>query len=139
MQVDVRLVAATNQDLRAAVAARRFREDLYFRLSVFPITVPPLRERPGDIPVLARFFVDRFCRDLKKKSWVLSPPALEQLQAYRWPVPGGHRDGRNNSGTPCRRAAGREPESFVDRQLEHLAAGAAQQEMLSVVVDAYKP
>ena len=85
VQVDVRLVAATNKGLRAAVAARRFREDLYFRLSVFPITVPPLRERPGDIPVLARFFVDRFCRDLKKKPLVLSPQALEQLQAYRWP------------------------------------------------------
>ena len=85
VQVDVRLVAATNKGLRAAVAARRFREDLYFRLSVFPITIPPLRERAADIPVLARYFVDRFCRDLKKKPLVVSPPALEQLQAYRWP------------------------------------------------------
>jgi len=85
VQVDVRLVAATNKGLRAAVAARRFREDLYFRLSVFPITVPPLRERPGDIPLLARYFVDRFCRDLKKKSLVLSPGAMEDLQSYRWP------------------------------------------------------
>jgi DNA-binding NtrC family response regulator len=85
VQVDVRLVAATNRGLRAAVAARRFREDLYFRLSVFPITVPPLRERPGDIPLLARYFVERFCRDLKKKALVLSPAALEQLQSYRWP------------------------------------------------------
>jgi DNA-binding NtrC family response regulator len=83
--VDVRLVAATNKGLRAAVAARRFREDLFFRLSVFPITVPPLRERGGDIPVLARYFVDRFCRDLKKKLLTLSPAALEQLQTYRWP------------------------------------------------------
>jgi DNA-binding NtrC family response regulator len=85
VQVDVRLVAATNRGLRAAVAARRFREDLYFRLSVFPITVPPLRDRPGDIPLLARHFVDRFCRDMKKKPLALSPAALEQLQSYRWP------------------------------------------------------
>jgi DNA-binding NtrC family response regulator len=85
VQVDVRLVAATNRGLRAAVAARRFREDLFFRLSVFPITVPPLRERPADVPILARYFVDRFCRDLKKKPLALSPAALEQLQAYRWP------------------------------------------------------
>jgi DNA-binding NtrC family response regulator len=83
--VDVRLVAATNKGLRAAVAARRFREDLFFRLSVFPITVPPLRERGGDIPVLARYFVERFCRDLKKRLLTLSPGALEQLQTYRWP------------------------------------------------------
>jgi DNA-binding NtrC family response regulator len=85
VQVDVRLVAATNRGLRAAVAARRFREDLFFRLSVFPITVPPLRDRPGDIPLLARFFVDRFCRDMKKKPLTLSPAALEQLASYRWP------------------------------------------------------
>jgi DNA-binding NtrC family response regulator len=83
--VDVRLVAATNRGLRAAVAARRFREDLFFRLSVFPITVPPLRDRGNDIPLLARYFVDRFCRDLKKKAIALSPAALEALQAYRWP------------------------------------------------------
>ncbi len=85
VQVDVRLVAATNRGLRAAVAARRFREDLFFRLSVFPITVPPLRDRAGDIPVLARYFVDRFCRDMKKKSLALSPAAMEQLVSYRWP------------------------------------------------------
>jgi DNA-binding NtrC family response regulator len=85
VQVDVRLVAATNRGLRAAVAARRFREDLFFRLSVFPITVPPLRERGGDIPTLARYFVERFCRDMKKKPLTLSPAALEQLQTYRWP------------------------------------------------------
>src|SRR5690349_15821457 len=85
VQVDVRLVAATNRGLRAAVAAKRFREDLYFRLSVFPITVPPLRDRAGDIPVLARFFVERFCRDLKKKPLTLSPEALEVLSTYRWP------------------------------------------------------
>ena len=83
--VDVRLVAATNRGLRAQVAARRFREDLFFRLSVFPITVPPLRERPGDIPLLARYFVERFCRDMKKRPIALTPTVLEQLVAYRWP------------------------------------------------------
>src|SRR4030095_13251475 len=82
-RVGVRLVAATNKGLKAAVAARRFREDLYFRLSVFPITVPPLRERQGDIPVLARYFVDRFCRDLKKKPLVIAPEAVEQPQFDR--------------------------------------------------------
>jgi DNA-binding NtrC family response regulator len=85
VQVDVRLVAATNRGLRAQVAARRFREDLFFRLSVFPITVPPLRDRPGDIPLLARYFVDRFCRDMKKKPLSLSPAAVDLLISYRWP------------------------------------------------------
>jgi DNA-binding NtrC family response regulator len=85
LQVDVRLVAATNRGLKAQVAQRRFREDLYFRLSVFPITIPPLRERQADIPTLARFFVERFCRELKKKTLALSPAALDSLQNYAWP------------------------------------------------------
>ena len=85
LQVDVRVVAATNRNLKAAVAARQFREDLYFRLSVFPITIPPLRERPADIPMLAKYFIERFCRDLKKKSLTLAPSALEELGTYRWP------------------------------------------------------
>lgn len=84
LHVDVRVVAATNRNLKAAVAARQYREDLYFRLSVFPITVPPLRERPGDIPLLARYFVDRFCREMKKKPLALSPGAIESLVAYGW-------------------------------------------------------
>ena len=85
LHVDVRIVAATNKGLRAAVAAKVFREDLYFRLSVFPITIPPLRDRPNDIPVLARVFVERFCREMKKKVATLSPAAIELLQKYSWP------------------------------------------------------
>ena len=84
LQVDVRVVAATNRNLKAAVAARQFREDLYFRLSVFPITIPPLRERPGDIQMLARSFIERFCRDLNKKPLVLAPSAVDALLAYSW-------------------------------------------------------
>jgi DNA-binding NtrC family response regulator len=85
LHVDVRVVAATNRNLKAAVAARQFREDLFFRLSVFPITIPPLRDRPSDIPTLARYFIDRFCRDLNKKPLVLSPSAEEELCSYPWP------------------------------------------------------
>jgi DNA-binding NtrC family response regulator len=85
IQVDVRVVAATNRNLKAAVAARQYREDLYFRLSVFPITIPPLRERLDDIPMLAKFFVDRFCRDLNKKPLMFAPAAVDEMRAYGWP------------------------------------------------------
>ncbi len=85
VQVDVRLVAATNRGLKAQVAAKRFRDDLFFRLSVFPIVVPPLRERKGDVIRLAHHFVDRFCREMKKRPLAVAPAAIEALQAYPWP------------------------------------------------------
>jgi DNA-binding NtrC family response regulator len=85
LQVDVRVVAATNRNLKAAVAARQYREDLYFRLSVFPIVIPPLRDRPDDIPTLARYFIDKFCRELNKTSLSLSPAAEQELRVYGWP------------------------------------------------------
>jgi DNA-binding NtrC family response regulator len=84
IQVDVRIVAATNRMLRQAVASRQFREDLYFRLSVFPVTIPPLRERKEDIPKLAHHFVERVSRDVGKKL-TLSPEALQALVEHSWP------------------------------------------------------
>jgi DNA-binding NtrC family response regulator len=85
IQVDVRLVAATNRGLRQAVAARQFREDLYFRLSVFPVTIPPLRDRPGDVPLLARHFVQRTCSELGRKVLTLNARAVDALAAHSWP------------------------------------------------------
>ena len=70
---------------QTARGERQFREDLYFRLSVFPIQIPPLRERGDDVLILARHFVDKFCKDLNKKSLMLSPAALDDLKAYPWP------------------------------------------------------
>jgi DNA-binding NtrC family response regulator len=85
LHVDVRVVAATNRNLKQRVAERQFREDLYFRLSVFPIQIPPLRERTDDILILARHFVEKFCRDMNKKELTLAPGAIDDLQAYPWP------------------------------------------------------
>lgn len=84
IQLDVRIVAATNRGLRQAVAARQFREDLYFRLSVFPVEVPALRDRRADIPKLAHHFVERVSRDVGKRI-SLSPEAVAELLAHDWP------------------------------------------------------
>jgi transcriptional regulator with GAF, ATPase, and Fis domain len=85
LHVDVRVVAATNRNLKQGVALRQFREDLYFRLSVFPITIPPLRERSDDVTILATHFVEKFSREMKKKPLSLSLPSLDELKAYTWP------------------------------------------------------
>jgi len=84
-RADVRIVAATNRDLKKAAAAGRFREDLYYRLNVFPIQVPPLRERMDDIPLLAKHFVELSARELKCAKPRLTRAAVTQLQAYDWP------------------------------------------------------
>ena len=85
LHVDTRIIAATNRDLQSMVEEKRFREDLFFRLSVFPIPIPPLRSRPRDIPLLARFFVDKFCAQLHRPGLELGPAAIEAMEAYDWP------------------------------------------------------
>ncbi len=85
IEVDVRIIAATNKDLEHAIAERSFREDLYYRLSVVPITLPPLRERRGDILPLARHFLDGFNRDFKVSFRRFSPEAETLMTAYSWP------------------------------------------------------
>ncbi len=83
--VDVRVIAATNRDLSALVAAGKFRSDLFYRLNVFPVAVPPLRERQGDVSLLAAFFVQRFARKFGKPVKRLSEEALRRLASYSWP------------------------------------------------------
>jgi DNA-binding NtrC family response regulator len=84
-RANVRILAATNRDLKKAAAAGRFREDLYYRLNVFPIQVPPLRERLDDIPLLAKHFVDLSAKDLKCAKPRLTQAAVARLQNYDWP------------------------------------------------------
>jgi two-component system response regulator AtoC len=83
--VDVRVIAATNADLRQAVRERTFREDLYYRLNVVPVTAPPLRERKTDIGALVAHFVRKYAREFKKPVRSVSPGALPVLEAYHWP------------------------------------------------------
>ncbi|HEY7678318.1 MAG TPA: sigma-54 dependent transcriptional regulator [Candidatus Methylomirabilis sp.] len=85
IEVDVRIIAATNVELGRAVREKRFREDLYFRLNVFPIAIPPLRDRPEDLPVLVQHFISKFALEMRKRVTGITSEALRVLQTYAWP------------------------------------------------------
>ena len=85
IRIDVRVIAATNRDLQAAIEAGTFRSDLFYRLDVFPITVPPLRERADDIPLLVEYFIDRYARKAGKTIRRVNKRTLDRLQSYPWP------------------------------------------------------
>ena len=85
IRVDVRVISATNRNLQEEVRLGKFREDLFYRLNVLPIALPPLRERPGDIPRLVTFYIDAYNTEFKKRVRGVTPDAMQQLQRYPWP------------------------------------------------------
>jgi transcriptional regulator with GAF, ATPase, and Fis domain len=85
IRVDVRIIAATNRDLKTMVDDGKFRPDLYYRLAVFPVCVPPLRERRGDIPMLAHYFVRKHARRMNRNIESIPAHALDALTKYNWP------------------------------------------------------
>jgi formate hydrogenlyase transcriptional activator len=85
LKTNVRVVAATNRDLRAAISEGTFREDLFYRLNVFPVEVPPLRERKEDIPLLVEYFVDRYASKTGKRITGISKKSMDLLESYAWP------------------------------------------------------
>jgi formate hydrogenlyase transcriptional activator len=85
LRTDARLIAATNRDLEAMAAENKFRPDLYYRLNVFPVQVPPLRDRPVDIPLLVRHFVEQFARQMNRDIDTIPAETMEALTRYSWP------------------------------------------------------
>jgi transcriptional regulator with GAF, ATPase, and Fis domain len=85
LRADVRVIAATNRDLQGAITAGTFRSDLFYRLNVFPVRLPPLRERKEDIPALASYFIDRYAKRAGRKIRGVRKSALESLESYSWP------------------------------------------------------
>jgi transcriptional regulator with GAF, ATPase, and Fis domain len=122
IKVDVRIVAATNRDLQECVRRGTFRPDLYYRLNVFPISVPPLRERAGDVPLLAGVLLDAVAKRVRREFEPLSPEVLELLQGYDWP--GNVRELQNVLERAALSAPGRVvdiPPEWVGRRITALA------------------
>jgi two-component system response regulator PilR (NtrC family) len=128
IDVDVRVIAATNKDFEKEIAEGRFREDLYYRLSVIPIHLPPLRERREDIPLLARHFFERFRKAMEKPIEGIAPEALRRLETYDWP--GNVRELENTLERAVALESGKMisvevlPEKIKAFSLEHVPAGA---------------
>jgi two-component system response regulator PilR (NtrC family) len=123
--VDVRIIAATNKDFEKEIAEGRFREDLYYRLSVIPIQLPPLRDRREDIPLLARHFLEKFRKVMEKPIESISPEAMSRLESYDWP--GNVRELENTLERAVALEAGREITLRVlpDRIAGYASGGAA--------------
>jgi PAS domain S-box-containing protein len=124
IRVDVRVIAATNRDLQAAISAGSFRDDLFYRLHVFPIQIPPLRERGKDIPLLVEYFIDRYARKTGKKITDISKKTLALLQSYPWP--GNIRELQNvieRSVIVCETANFSVDESWLSQKLPERKAG----------------
>jgi formate hydrogenlyase transcriptional activator len=124
IRTDVRLIAATNVDLPRMVAEKRFRADLYYRLNVFPIEVPPLRERPEDIPMLVRHFVRDAGHRLNRRTLWISPPAMDALVSHSWP--GNIRELQNLIERALIRSSGDElqvPLENLDAEIKHVDGG----------------
>jgi transcriptional regulator with PAS, ATPase and Fis domain len=85
IRANVRVIAATNRDIKSAIVAGTFRSDLFYRLNVFPIEMPPLRERIEDIPLLVEYFIDRYTSKAGKKIWGINKKTLDLFQSYPWP------------------------------------------------------
>ena len=117
IRADVRVIAATNRDLQAAISAGSFRSDLFYRLHVFPIGIPPLRERREDIPLLVEYFIDRYARKAGKPITTVEKSTLQVLQSYPWP--GNIRELQNvieRSVIVCETATFSVDESWLSRQ-----------------------
>jgi DNA-binding NtrC family response regulator len=120
--VDVRVIAATNRDLEEEVRKGQFRSDLYYRLNVVPIKLPPLRQRPNDIPRLVNFYVDLYNAEFRKRIRQVSPAAMARLKAHPWP--GNVRELRNSVERAILLAEGDEltPDNFSVGGAAHLSA-----------------